>query len=183
MLPFDQALFEFFFGWTGHSRALDWLFIFFAKYLFWVILIWAAWVILAKKDWGNSWPAWKNKAQYFSVGLISLILSRGVVANALDSLMQSPRPFATLGVEALINHASVNSFPSGHMATLIPIVLTLLAVKKRSGLWALIGALGIGLARVVVGVHWPSDILGGIAIGTLSFLLVYLIFRKKKLIS
>ena len=182
MLPLDKELFNFLYGLTGQSRVLDWLFIFFAKYLFWLILTWFVWVVFTKKDWGDTWPAWKNRFQYLSLAFISLILSRGIVTNIVDSLLQSPRPFAALGVEALISHANVNSFPSGHMASLIPIALTLLLVRRRSGMWALIATLAVGLARVITGVHWPSDILGGIIVGALSFSAVYFIFRKSKLI-
>lgn len=182
MLPLDKELFTFLYGLTGQSRALDWLFIFFAKYLFWLLIIWFIWVILTKKDWGDTWPAWKSKFQYLSLAFISFVLSRGVITNVIDNLLQSPRPFAALGVEALISHADVNSFPSGHMASLIPIALTLLVAKKRSGVWALIVTLAIGLARVITGVHWPSDIIGGIVVGALSFSAIYFIFRKKKLI-
>ena len=117
-----------------------------------------------------------------SLAFISFVVSRGIVTNIIDNLLQSPRPFTALGVEALINHTNVNSFPSGHMASLIPIVLTLMIVKKRSGIWMLIATLAIGLARVITGVHWPSDILGGIVVGVLSFSAVYFIFRKQKLI-
>jgi len=182
MLPLDKELFSFLYGLTGQSRALDWLFIFFAKHLFWLIAIWFFWVIFTKKDWGDTWPVWKNRVQHLSLAFISLILSRGIIANVIDNLLQSPRPFAALGIEALISHADVNSFPSGHMASLIPIALTLFVVRKRSGIWALIATLIIGLARVITGVHWPSDILGGIAVGIVSFSVVYFIFRKQKLI-
>ena len=182
MLPLDKELFNFFYGLTGQSRALDWLFIFFAKYLFWLIVFWFIWVIFTKKDWGDAWPVWKNRFQYLSLAFISFLISRGIVTNVIDNLLQSPRPFAALGVEALINHANVNSFPSGHMASLIPIALTLFIVRRSSGIWVLIATLAVGLARVITGVHWPSDILGGIAVGILSFSAVYLVFRNRKLI-
>ncbi len=182
MLPLDKELFSFLYGLTGQSRMLDGLFIFFAKYLFWFIVFWFIWVIFTKKDWGDAWPVWKNRVQYLSLALISFILSRGIITNIIDNLLQSPRPFVALGVEALINHTDVNSFPSGHMASLIPIALTLLMVKKQSGIWVLIATLVIGLARITTGVHWPSDILGGITVGALSFSAVYFVFRKQKLI-
>lgn len=183
MLPLDQELFSFLYGLTGQSRALDWLFIFFAKYLFWLMIIWFFWVIFTKKDWSDVWPVWKHRFQYASLALISFVLSRGIVTNIVDSLLESPRPFAALGVEALINHLDVNSFPSGHMSSLIPIALTLWVVRKRSGFWALIATMLVGISRIAVGVHWPSDILGGILVGALSFGLVYFIFRKQKLIQ
>ena len=182
MLPLDKELFNFFYGLTGQSEILDGLFIFLAKYLFWLIGIWFLWVIFTKKDWVGTMPVWKSRFQYISLAFISFVLSRGIITNIVDSLLDSPRPFAALGVEALINHTAVNSFPSGHMASLIPMALTLLVVRRRSGVFAIIATLVIGISRIIVGVHWPSDILGGIAVGILSFSLIYFVFRKKKLI-
>lgn len=183
MLPLDKELFGILYGLTGQSEILDSLFIFFAKYFFWVIAIWFFWVIFTKKDWIDTMPIWKSRFQHMSLAFITFVLSRGIITNIVDSLLSSPRPFAALGVEALINHNAVNSFPSGHMASLIPIALTLLVVRKRSGILAIIAALVIGVARIIVGVHWPSDILGGILVGVLSFGVVYFVFRKKKLLS
>lgn len=182
MLPLDKELFSFLYGLTGQSKILDWFFIFCAKYLFWLMVIWFFWVIFTKRDWSDSLPVWKHRFQRISLALVSFILSRGVITNTIDSILESPRPFVALGVEALINHSNANSFPSGHMASLIPIALTLLVVRKRSGFWALIATILVGVSRVAVGVHWPSDIVGGIVVGALSFGLVYLVFRKKKLI-
>jgi len=41
----------------------------------------------------------------------------------------------------------------------------------------------MGLARVTVGVHWPSDILGGIVLGILTSVILYKIAAKKFLNS
>ncbi|MBI5732405.1 phosphatase PAP2 family protein, partial [Candidatus Jorgensenbacteria bacterium] len=41
-------------------------------------------------------------------------------------------------------------------------------LNRRWGVWFMSGALLNGLARVFVGVHWPSDIAGGIIVGLLS---------------
>lgn len=66
------------------------------------------------------------------------------------------------------------SFPSGHSANamLTFLVLALMLVEEpKWRLWAVIGALGIalvvGLSRVALGVHWPSDVVGGWAFGAL----------------
>ncbi len=42
------------------------------------------------------------------------------------------------------------------------------------GVFALLGVVGLGTARVMVGVHYPSDILGGMAAGAASVLAVLL---------
>ncbi|MDP3953387.1 MAG: phosphatase PAP2 family protein [bacterium] len=183
MLPLDKEVFWFLHGWTGRFAALDGLFIFLSKYFFWFVLAWVLWLLIRKQDWTNGQPLWKNRFQYFSLGFISFVLSRGVITNIIATLLQSPRPFVALDVQSLIYHADVSSFPSGHMASIVPIVLTLLVINRKAGWWGLLAAVLIGISRVVVGVHWPSDILGGFLIGAVSFLLVYLFFRKRKIIS
>jgi undecaprenyl-diphosphatase len=65
------------------------------------------------------------------------------------------------------------SFPSGHAFTATCFYATLAAVlaartpsvAAKAGLWTLAGAMAalIGLSRVYLGVHYPSDVLGGYA--------------------
>jgi YegS/Rv2252/BmrU family lipid kinase len=67
------------------------------------------------------------------------------------------------------------SYPSGHAATAaaaagVSLVLTFLFVRRRSQRRPIVAvAVGapllIGLDRVVLGVHWPSDVIGGYALG------------------
>ena len=72
------------------------------------------------------------------------------------------------------------SFPSGHAlnSTLFYLALALVLaplLKQRSAKWglygfALISSLVIGLSRIALGVHWPSDVLASwiIAYGWLA---------------
>ncbi len=64
------------------------------------------------------------------------------------------------------------SFPSGHAAnaTMVWLCLALLLPRNvRARTFAIWGAvwlaLAVGLSRVVLGVHWPSDVIGGWAFG------------------
>lgn len=64
------------------------------------------------------------------------------------------------------------SFPSGHAAnaTLVWLCLALLLPRFRRSrtlaIWAAVWlALAVGASRVVLGVHWPSDVIGGWAFG------------------
>lgn len=178
----NRQLFALIHSWTGHFVFLDWLLVFTAKYLVWFVVTVALLKVLRKKDWKNDLSPWKNRFQYFSLGFIAVLFSRGIIANLFQSLISSPRPFSALDINPLFSHAASNSLPSGHMAVLVPIVLTLFLVSRGAGWWSLFFTLLIGVARVAAGVHWPVDILLGFIIGALSWGLVYWFFRKRKLV-
>lgn len=75
------------------------------------------------------------------------------------------------------------SFPSGHsansMMTFVALVL-LLSPSEHRRLWlggAVVLAMLVGLSRVMLGVHWPSDVVGGWTYGLFWALLIYAISR------
>ncbi len=70
------------------------------------------------------------------------------------------------------------SFPSGHTAVSTAIAAAMFYVNRRVGILAFVCAALIAFSRVAVGVHYPSDLLGGIAVGLLSFALVRFMHRQ-----
>ncbi|MEO6198632.1 MAG: phosphatase PAP2 family protein [Sphingomicrobium sp.] len=70
------------------------------------------------------------------------------------------------------------SFPSGHSASSMIFYLTLALVLTHRSRWRHLAAAGaivvsllIGMSRVMLGVHWPSDVIGGWTFGLLWVLL------------
>lgn len=116
---------------------------------------------------------------------ITLACLGGVTLNVgLKALVERPRPAV---VPAFIE-ATTTSFPSGHSllsATIylsIAGLLTLHASRRTAafaiGLALLLTAL-VGVSRIFLGVHYPSDVLGGWIIGTAwSFLCIEIAARK-----
>jgi undecaprenyl-diphosphatase len=94
-----------------------------------------------------------------------------LVNTAMKLLIDRPRP-PTVG---LLLQESSASYPSGHATSGITVVaalgvVALMAIHSRWR-WAIAVPLFvlaplIGLSRVVMGVHWPTDVLGGWALGT-----------------
>jgi undecaprenyl-diphosphatase len=69
-----------------------------------------------------------------------------------------------------LDHASSFAFPSGHAtsAAVVYLLFAFVVPTKRRGLWLSAGiALTVltGISRIMLGVHWPSDVVGGWLLG------------------
>ncbi len=96
--------------------------------------------------------------------------------------IESPRPFLTLGIQPLFIYGGLDSFPSGHAAFFMAIAVALSYHHRRAAWCAAIAAVCIGLARIIAGIHFPFDILGGWVLGAGLAWLVYrfwLYFRAR----
>lgn len=88
------------------------------------------------------------------------------VRPMLDATLQWRAPYDTSG--SLAHHLPRywSSFPSDHAALFAALAMTLFLVSRGAGLLALLySLLLIDLPRVYLGLHSPSDILGGIVVG------------------
>jgi undecaprenyl-diphosphatase len=96
----------------------------------------------------------------FTVGAIY------VASDLLGGLVARQRPFARLDeVHELLSHHPARSFPSRHVASAVAMAyLALPADRRVAGLMASFAAL-LGLSRVASGLHYPSDVLGGLLLG------------------
>lgn len=90
------------------------------------------------------------------------------------------RPFYEQGLSPLTLTVPFNgSFPSDHSAFVFALATALWLKDKSLGLIYFLGALLVGLGRVLGGVHYPVDIVGGAILGVFSALAVDTLFKKR----
>jgi undecaprenyl-diphosphatase len=95
--------------------------------------------------------------------------------KALNLVYYRPRPFASHELNLLFYHPSDSSFPSNPASVGFCIATAVWLFNRTAG-WVLYALASLlGLARLISGVHYPSDILGGAVIGTVC---AYLVVRK-----
>ena len=115
------------------------------------------------------------------IGLLALLLSLLLTNVTLKHLVGRVRPWLTLeGLIPLISEHDPNSFPSGHTcAAFAAASAWYRALPKR---WmcvlGIIMAAVMGLSRLYVGVHFPSDVLAGLLVGLLCGWLAWLIWQQ-----
>lgn len=110
--------------------------------------------------------------KYRKVGLMvgasllgSLVFNNMIVKN----IVARPRPYRMIEtLTILIPEPGEYSFPSGHTSSSFAAgVVLYLMLPKKYGIPAMILAFLIGISRLYVGVHYPTDVFGGMVMGTL----------------
>lgn len=91
----------------------------------------------------------------------------------LKPLIARPRPFTV--IPELVNLVGEDSysFPSGHTNASFACALALTLIYGKKGVWSYLLAGLIAVSRCYVGVHYPTDIFGGMIVGTLASLCVF----------
>ena len=120
---------------------------------------------------GSRFAGWRRAA-------LAAVLSAGLglaIGKVISELVDRARPFVAdpHGVHLFSGHAADPGFPSDHATAAFAIAVAILLRKRGWGIAALIAAAVLSVGRVALGVHYPSDVLAGAALGSAAALLLW----------
>lgn len=130
----------------------------------------------------------KNKNEQ-KISLLFLLYSTFValfINIIIQKLVHFDRPETALenSENLILEHIPDASFPSDHTAVSIAFVTALyLFGYKKVALIFLPFAFAMNISRIVVGVHWPLDVIVGTIIGFLSAIFVYKVVQHFEIIK
>ena len=119
--------------------------------------------------------------------LCAMLIGLVVVNFTIKPLVSRPRPWLVIEhFENLVPEHDPNSFPSGHTnsAFAFALAVCVAAPRRWMKITAVCMAVVMGLSRLYVGVHFPSDVLAGAVTGSLCGLLgawIILFLERKRI--
>ena len=143
--------------------------------------LWLYWRYKAKKE------VWADRARFFFIS----VAATGLAVLPLKLLFGKARPKLLFREElygfqwfSTPNAYTLQSFPSGHTTTAFAVATALALLFPRFALLFYAGALLVGLSRIGVLAHYPSDVAAGAVLGTVLTLLLYnfdkITFKQQK---
>ena len=95
---------------------------------------------------------------------IGVIVGNGIIKN----VVARPRPYdAIAGIESVVSHLSDYSFPSGHSLCCFEAATALAMNRTKWAIPAYVGAVLVAVSRLVLFVHYPTDVICGALLGVL----------------
>ncbi|WP_435132593.1 phosphatase PAP2 family protein [Actinacidiphila sp. bgisy144] len=157
-------------GLSGHTphgvdRAVEWIGGYGLVALAFVLALWCWWRVARRAE----------DAPAAVAGVLWSGLAAGA-ATLLDlpirALVQRPRPYVDHDGLRVLVHDGGYSFVSVRSAVIAAVAVGLFTVDRRFGAIALLAALAEGFCDIYVGTYYPTDVVGGFALGAATALLL-----------
>ncbi|MFG2470544.1 phosphatase PAP2 family protein [Streptomyces canus] len=146
--------------------------------------VWDPWAMRIVAAIAVVWLVWRRNARWTAAWLAATCALGTLLQQILKAAVGRPRPVWPDPVDT----AHFAAYPSGHALTATVVCGLLLWLLHHYGagraLWftalalAVISVIGVGLTRIWLGVHWPSDVLGGWLLGAMLVTLAVMVHQR-----
>lgn len=120
-----------------------------------------------------------------AAGLAGFVLASVTIAGIASSLLKQVIGRARPGTDGMFSFEPMRlesawaSFPSGHATTIFALAIALACLFPRLRLAFLSVALWVGISRVMIGVHWMSDVFAGVMLASFVVLALRRAFARR----
>ncbi len=172
-MSFDLLVLGFLNGFAGGGGRVDWLIVFFAETLPYLLVLLVGHLLIVRRH-----GPLRERIYVFLLALATATFARFAITGVIWRLFERPRPFLSHDVNQLL-FVDAPSFPSGHATFMFAFSTVIYFYDKRLGALMFAGSVLIVLSRIAASVHYPSDIVAGILIGSLMGFLSYRYIAKR----
>lgn len=165
----NDKIFYLFYNLAHQSVFFDGLIVFLAIYFPYVVIFLAGVFLLMHHEVfkaENTFQVFQEKKREILRAFFAGVLA-WVSAYILKFLFHTLRPFDAFSQVHPLFPETGYAFPSGHSAFFMALAVSVFLFHRKAGYVFIFLALSIGLARVIAGVHFPIDVLGGLILGSL----------------
>jgi len=174
----DEVVLNWFNQWNGHFDILDdalrFAQLYHVKSVPFMLVVWSLWFL------PKTAPDRTHIRERLSAALlcaVPIMLVTRIIANYAPFVA---RPIHTDGLKINLHEGQSTTFldgwssmPSDHASLFVGLAVAILCIHRGFGLFLLCWAIFINsLPRIVMGLHWPSDILAGVLIGAVFALIL-----------
>lgn len=185
----NNKIFFFFYNLAHQYIFLDKLFVFFAHIFPYIIILLAGIFLLFHHEVLSYKIKYNNEAIWNSFRILKqkwreivLVFFSGIfawcIASLIKIIIQAPRPFMDFKDIVPLLRPTDYSFPSGHATFFMAISVAIFFSHQKAGYFFIFSAILIGIARIIVGVHFPFDIFCGFILGGLIAYFMKFIYTK-----
>lgn len=177
----NEKIFHYLNSLLGHSIFFDKLILFLSNNFGYFLIAFSFIFLLLhhdnRREYSNNNRRWRQKVKELIIVFGSTLIA-WIFVIIVKKLFINPRPFILYpDIQTLFLYGSDDSFPSGHSAFYGALAISIFAYHKKMGVLFAFGAVLIGLARIIAGVHFPLDIIMGFIFGASVSVLVYYCVR------
>ncbi|MBQ0988254.1 phosphatase PAP2 family protein [Streptomyces sp. F63] len=147
------------------DRVMEWTGEYGTVFALLLLVLWCWWSVRKRAD-----------APPAVAGLVWAPLATGLallINIPIRNFVERPRPFLDhQGIKVLVEGKTDYSFVSDHSTMAMAMAVGVFVVHRRFGVAAIALAVLAGFCRIYMGVHYPTDVIGGFALGTAVTLLL-----------